>query len=196
MGAPTFATKSIITRGLSLGKALKGNLTARRWYLYIDDEDDLIRNLPAGGGPYPGIAWNKTGNIQNFYRVMLDDESDWFKRNVIVAVRGNIQGQEVEKILAIDNRYKKAKIRVLNLINVGDGLYATGEDRFKRVDVTATMGGESRVEKQVVTVKSKPIAVTTDSPINTTHGKFKTEVLNIKRVGSKAKISVNNLRVR
>lgn len=134
LGEPTIATKTIITNGLAREPATKRMLTAWKFHLYV--ETDVIPEIPkppiTGGGPYPGAAWNKTGDIKNFFKpvqdqyknlefpylVPLDKEGKYLETKIKVVLRAKIGESEIEKVYAINEKYAPMAVTITNLINV------------------------------------------------------------------------------
>lgn len=133
LGAPTIATKTIITNGLAREPATNRMLTAWKFHLYV--ETDVIAKPPpkgGGGGPYPGAAWNKTGDIKNFFKpvdgqpaseefpylVPLDKEGKYLESKIKVVLRAKIGESEIERVYAINEKYAPMAVTITNLVNV------------------------------------------------------------------------------
>lgn len=133
LGSPTLATRSIISRGCARLPATDRMLTAWRFHLYVET-DIVAKNPPktGGGGPYPGAAWNKTGDIKNFFKpvdgqpankefpylVPLDKEGKYLETKVKIVLRAKIGESEIEKVYAINEKYAPMAVTITNLINV------------------------------------------------------------------------------
>ena len=113
----TNAASKIITHGLGPGnKACEGLITTH-FSLYCIE---ITIKPGGGGGPYPGSAWNKIDNINDFYTPVPDhyDPNNTYKvkKQVIITVKlGNIN---VEKIYLVPINRTKIIINVLNLLNI------------------------------------------------------------------------------
>jgi len=64
---PGLAFHKIITKGLHGGPACEGLITAH-FSLYCVSVAPPPPAPSVGGGPYPGAAWNKVSDIQNFFK--------------------------------------------------------------------------------------------------------------------------------
>ena len=100
-----------------------------------------------GGGPYPGPAWNKTGDIQNFYQPVLpeqqpyhipmDKEADYFRKTKIITVDVNIKGMHVEKTYSVSEHTANRVVSVLNLLNVTRDRMGVKIQKLKKVATRA-----------------------------------------------------------
>jgi hypothetical protein len=135
LGAPTAATKTIITNGLAVRPATDRMLSAWKFHLYV--ETDITPEIPkivkGGGGPYPGAAWNKIDDIKKFFKpvddqltpegedpyiVPLDKEGKYLERKVNIVLRAKFGENEIERIYAINEKYSPMAVTITNFVNV------------------------------------------------------------------------------
>lgn len=128
-------TTKIITGGLGVGfKACEGLITTH-FSLYCLPVVPPVPPVGGGGGPYPGAAWNKVDNIQNFYQPVKDiydpDRTYKTKKQVIIKVDlGNIH---MEKIYLVPIQRADALVAVFNVVNVTRARISAGVKNLRRV---------------------------------------------------------------
>lgn len=136
----TFATKAIITKGLHCGPACQGLITTR-FSLYC------VEPTPppgGGGGPYPGPAWNKVCDIQNFYQpveqpfiIPRDQEAELFRPGTIVTLRIDIGDIHVEKIYKVAPKRANTVVKIFNVLDVTQKRLNATITGLKRIAVRA-----------------------------------------------------------
>lgn len=128
-------TTSIITNGLSGQSACAGMITtfvSLYVYDYVPPQPPPIKY--GGGGPYPGPAWNKVDNIQQFYTPVNSPrraqpqqpmyvvpkhlEGQFFKeKTTIVMVTINLNDKIYDKTFSVPDKYKSITIKAVNVLN-------------------------------------------------------------------------------
>lgn len=133
LGASTPATTTIITNGLAGRPATDRLLSAWKFHLYV--ETDIIAKKPEkqGGGPYPGEAWNKTGDINKFFQpvnqqvtseggmpyiIPRDKEGEYFANKVTITLKGKFGEHEIEKVFAVNEKLAPMVVTITEFKNV------------------------------------------------------------------------------
>lgn len=140
--AGSFATTSIITKGLHKGPACTGVITSR-FSLYCNVAPPVVVPPPpsGGGGPYPGSAWNKITDIHDFftptkeqvYEVPRDQEADYFRKNLTITLRVKLGDTNVEKVYSVPEKRVSSTVRVFNMMNATQARMAVTIRNVKRV---------------------------------------------------------------
>lgn len=123
----SFATTSIITKGLHKGPACTGVIMSR-FSLYCNIAPPVVIPSPpkgGGGGQYPGSAWNKITNIHDFFKptkeqlydVPRDQEADYFRKNLTITLKVKLGDTSVEKIYKVPEKRVSSTVRVFNMMN-------------------------------------------------------------------------------
>lgn len=149
LGVSTPATTTIITNGLAGRPATDRMLSAWKFHLYV--ETDVVAKKPdkkVAGGPYPGPAWNKTGDISKFYQPVdqrmtgegempyvlpLDKEGNYFQSKINIVVRGKFGENEIERIYSINEKYAPMVVTITNLVNATANKMSVVIESFYRV---------------------------------------------------------------
>jgi len=128
-------TTKIITGGLGIGfKACEGLITTH-FSLYCRPITPPVPPTGGGGGPYPGPAWNKVDNIQNFYQPVKDiyDPDAMYKTKKQVILKIDIGNIHVEKIYLVPIQRADTLVTVLNVLNVTRARINVGISRLRKV---------------------------------------------------------------
>ncbi len=119
LGTP--ATTAIICKGLGKGlPACYGLITSR--FSLVCKIDILRHPSDAGGGPYPGPAWNKVDDIQNFFKPVTDvpgipkGGAVRQKRKFKVTIEMSIGNYRTSTDFILTERPKNLVVKVFNLI--------------------------------------------------------------------------------
>ncbi len=117
----SFATTAIITKGLYGGSACKGLITTN-FSLFCNITPPQAGS--GGGGPYPGIAWNKFEQHQDIYTPVeqpflpREQEAELIRRKLTIVLRIDIKDIHIEKIYVVAEKRHGSIIKIFNLINV------------------------------------------------------------------------------
>ena len=87
-------------------------------YVTVDVEE--VAPAGGGGGYYPGPAWNKIDNIQNFFQPVQDfyDPTKTFKTKKRVTIKVDIGDIHVEKIYLVPMQRADTIVSVLNVLDI------------------------------------------------------------------------------
>lgn len=106
----------------------------------------------AGGGPYPGPAWNKFDSAQGIYTpikdtppfyVPLDKEADYLRSYKNIILRIKLGDNEIEKIYRVPETRAKVVMNVIDVVN------STKE----RINIVVS-GLKNIVTRAIVTVRN------------------------------------------
>jgi len=88
-----------------------------------------------GGGPYPGSAWNKIDNIQNFFQPVQDfyDPTKTFKVKKQVTVKIDIGDIHVEKVYLVPIQRADTIVSVLNIVDATKEKINVSVNNLRRV---------------------------------------------------------------
>jgi hypothetical protein len=128
-------TTKIITGGLGVGfKACEGLITTY-FSLYCVPVAPPVPPTGGGGGPYPGPAWNKVDNIQNFYQPVKDiyDPDAMYKTKKQVIIKVDFGTFHMEKIYLVPIQRADTLVAVLNVLNVTRARINIGVSKLRRV---------------------------------------------------------------
>jgi len=137
-----FTTTAIITKGLHCGPACQGIITTR-FSLYC--KEVVVTPPPGGGGgPYPGPAWNKIDNIQQFYQpyeqpyiLPRDREAELLRKHTIVTLTIDIGNIHVEKTYRVADKRRGAVVKIFNLLDVTQSRLSASITGLKRIATRA-----------------------------------------------------------
>lgn len=141
------AATKIITKGLSCTPACTSLITTH-FSLSCGELPPPVESKNAGGGPYPGHAWNKfwPGEIQNFYRpveppfyVPRHREKDYFIKRKIVTTKIEFGQYRMEKTYGVSEGQARFIVNIINLANTTKQRMSIAVSNIKRITTTATI---------------------------------------------------------
>ena len=124
--------QKIITGGLGINQRACDGIITTHFSLYCKE---VTPPPAAGGGPYPGRAWNKFDSAWDVFQPVKDhyDPAKVFKAKKEVVLKMRFGDKTLERTYLIPIKRAEILIKVLNIVNVSMKYYKFAVTGVKRV---------------------------------------------------------------